>query len=295
VDRYSFDVELSHLLLHAGLSRRSQPPAPPLDARDALARGVRDSHSRARQCESRRFAARIHQQDGIQVNVNGPSRLTTPCPPNWGRSRMERMGYDQPVTDRVGLMRTMRTPSHSRSRPGRPGGARRGDRRRRARRSARRCPTRPSAAARSASWRDEVLEVARVAGIRARPRHRLQPRAAAGTTPQPARLALDDAAAPAEVQVPPTLDPAVVDRHPPDLPAARADAPAPAQPTVTITPSAANETPITDAPGRRSIRLNAVLRRTSPSRACCLISLASSLPPRAAARHPATAQLAHNR
>ena len=35
--------------------------------------------------------------------------------------------------------------------------------------------------------------------------------------------------------------------------------------TVTITPSRPNSTPITDAPGSRSIRLNAVLTRTSPS------------------------------
>ena len=63
-----------------------QPPAAALDARDALAAGVREQNSRDRRGESRRFAARIHQQDGIQVNVNGPSRLTTPCPPNRGRS-----------------------------------------------------------------------------------------------------------------------------------------------------------------------------------------------------------------
>ena len=63
-----------------------QPPAPPLDARDALARGVRERNSQDRRCQSRRFAARIPQQDGVQLNINGPSRLTTPCPPNRGNS-----------------------------------------------------------------------------------------------------------------------------------------------------------------------------------------------------------------
>jgi putative transposase len=64
-----------------------QPPAPPLHARDALARGLQDKHSHERRCEPRRFAARIHQQDELQDNVNGPSRLATPCPPKRGRSR----------------------------------------------------------------------------------------------------------------------------------------------------------------------------------------------------------------
>ena len=69
-----------------------QPPAPRFDARDVVARGVRERNSQDRRCQSRRFAARIPQQDGIQVNVNGPSRLTTPCPPNRGRSSSERRG-----------------------------------------------------------------------------------------------------------------------------------------------------------------------------------------------------------
>jgi transposase InsO family protein len=63
-----------------------QPPAPPLAARDALARRLREQNSRDRRDESRRFAARVHQQDRLQDNVNGPSRLTTACPPKRGRS-----------------------------------------------------------------------------------------------------------------------------------------------------------------------------------------------------------------
>ena len=62
----------------------------------------------------------------------------------------------------------------------------------------------------------------------------------------------------------PALDAAVVDLAA-KLPAARADPPAPARRTVTITPSAPNETSVTDAPGRRSIRLNPVVTRTSSS------------------------------
>jgi hypothetical protein len=77
---------------------------------------------------------------------------------------------------------------------------------------------------------DEVLEVARVGGARPGPRHRLEARPAAGATPQAAQLALDDAAARAEVEVAPALDAAVVDRKPPDLAALRADAPAAARP-----------------------------------------------------------------
>ena len=67
-----------------------QPPASPLAARDALARRLREQNSRERRNESRRFAARIHQQDRLQVNINGPSRLTTPCPRHRGRSREPR-------------------------------------------------------------------------------------------------------------------------------------------------------------------------------------------------------------
>ncbi|MGH2946163.1 MAG: IS3 family transposase [Solirubrobacteraceae bacterium] len=63
-----------------------QPPAPPLDAPDALAPGHREQHSHRRRCQSRRFAARIHQQDELQVNSNGASRLTTACLPKRGRS-----------------------------------------------------------------------------------------------------------------------------------------------------------------------------------------------------------------
>src|SRR5439155_5470859 len=78
--------------------------------------------------------------------------------------------------------------------------------------------------------RDQIFEVARVAGAGSRPWHRLQPRPTARDTPQATQLALDDAAAGTEVQVPPALDAAIVDREPSDLPALRADAPLPAQP-----------------------------------------------------------------
>jgi hypothetical protein len=59
--------------------------------------------------------------------------------------------------------------------------------------------------------RDDILEVARVARPRARPRHRLELRAARAA-PQPAQLALDDAAVGAEIEVPPALDATTVDR-----------------------------------------------------------------------------------
>jgi hypothetical protein len=78
--------------------------------------------------------------------------------------------------------------------------------------------------------RHEVLEVARVAGPGARPRHRLKPRPAACRTPKAAQLALNPAAAGAEVEMPPALDAAVVDRQSADLAAARAHAPTSPQP-----------------------------------------------------------------
>jgi hypothetical protein len=74
-----------------------------------------------------------------------------------------------------------------------------------------------------------VLEVARVARARARPRHRLQLDAAGPAAQQP-QLAFDDAAAGAEIEMTPALDAAVVDLQvAAGLPAARADAPAAAQ------------------------------------------------------------------
>ena len=113
--------------------------------------------------------------------------------------------------------------------------------------------------------RDHVFEVARVVRARARPRDRLQPHAAVAAA-QPAQLALDDAAARAEVQVPPALDAPIVDLQvAAGLPAARADRRRRRSRTVTITPSPPKLTSTTDAPGKRSSRLNAVLTRTSLS------------------------------
>src|SRR5665213_2533926 len=47
VDRYSFDVERSHLLLHAGLSRRSKRPATPSEFAPVLARQHDDALAKA--------------------------------------------------------------------------------------------------------------------------------------------------------------------------------------------------------------------------------------------------------
>jgi hypothetical protein len=76
--------------------------------------------------------------------------------------------------------------------------------------------------------RDDVLEVARVMRPRPRPRHRLQPDTAVAATQQP-QLALDHAAAGAEIEVPPALDTATMDLQPAGLTALGADAPAPPQ------------------------------------------------------------------
>src|ERR1039458_6966257 len=95
------------------------------------------------------------------------------------------------------------------------------------------------------------------------------------------------AAHPAGIQVPPTLDAVILDLQP-----AR---PQPEQTgrlrrnaTVTITACSPNSTSLTHAPGSPSIRLNAVVTRTSPSFADRLNSTASSLPKsgrRRVARH----------
>ena len=58
--------------------------------------------------------------------------------------------------------------------------------------------------------RHHVLEVARVRRARPRPRHRLQAHAAVAAA-QPPQLALDHAAVPREVEVPPALDAPVMD------------------------------------------------------------------------------------
>ena len=71
--------------------------------------------------------------------------------------------------------------------------------------------------------RNGVLEVAGVAGARPRPRDRLE-LCAAVQTPHPAQLALDHTARRAEVEMAPSLAPAVVVVHaPPRLPATRTD------------------------------------------------------------------------
>ena len=78
--------------------------------------------------------------------------------------------------------------------------------------------------------RNDVLQVARVMGARPGPRHRLHAHSAGLTAQQP-QLALDHAAVGAEVEVAPALDATVVNLElPAGLPAARTDAPTPAQP-----------------------------------------------------------------
>src|SRR5215211_5815324 len=110
----------------------------------------------------------------------------------------------------------------------------------------------------------DVLEVARGWRASSRPRHRLEPDDPAVRAAQPAQLALDHAPVGAEVEVAPALDPAVVDLQlPTALAAPRAGRRR--RRTVTITSSAPNATSMTDTPGRRSNRLNAVVTRTSPS------------------------------
>src|SRR5215216_1540385 len=77
--------------------------------------------------------------------------------------------------------------------------------------------------------RDQILKVARVCGADPRPWDGLQAHAAVRAS-ESSQLALDRAAAGAEIEVPPALDPAVMDLQRPGLPAAAADAPATPQP-----------------------------------------------------------------
>ena len=65
-----------------------QPPPTPLHARHALPSSLRTRHSERHREQPRRSAARTHQQDQLQITGSGPSRLTTACPPNRGRSRL---------------------------------------------------------------------------------------------------------------------------------------------------------------------------------------------------------------
>ena len=44
-----------------------------------------------RRCESRRFAARVHQQDQVHCTNHQRHRLITPCPPKRGNSRESRL------------------------------------------------------------------------------------------------------------------------------------------------------------------------------------------------------------
>jgi hypothetical protein len=92
--------------------------------------------------------------------------------------------------------------------------------------------------------------------------------------------------------VPPAFDPAAMDLQLPAGPsAATAHPPAAPEPDRDDHPSLAKLTSITDAPGRRRSRLNAVQTRTSPSFAGRLTLTASSLPPRAAPRRRALRNL----
>jgi hypothetical protein len=110
--------------------------------------------------------------------------------------------------------------------------------------------------------RDHVLEIARVARTGSGPGHRLEPDAAVAAA-QAAQLALDDAAAGRCRQRLTrrswTSSPRPVRPQPPQTRRRRLSR------TVTITPSPVKLTSTTEAPGKRSSRLNAVTTRTSPS------------------------------
>src|SRR5215207_2795207 len=138
--------------------------------------------------------------------------------------------------------------------------------------------------------RDDVLEVARVRRAGPRPRHRLQVNAAVAAAQAP-QLALDDAAAGAEVEVAPALDPSVVELELlTGLPAAGADAPATAQADGHDHPLGAEADIDNGCPGQPEQPLECggdahVALLEEP-----LISTTSSLQPRAAARRPRSAQ-----
>jgi hypothetical protein len=137
---------------------------------------------------------------------------------------------------------------------------------------------------------DDVLEVARVRGAGARPRHRLQANAAVAAAQAP-QLALDDAAAGAEIEVAPALDPSVVDLElPAGLPAARADAPATAQTDGHDHPLGAEADIDNGCPGQAEQPLECAGDAHVALLEEPLISTTSSLQPRAAARRLRSAQ-----
>jgi hypothetical protein len=111
--------------------------------------------------------------------------------------------------------------------------------------------------------RNEILEIAGVMRAHPRPWDRLGAHPAVWA-PHPPKLALDPASAGAEIEMPPPLDPAAVNM-PGELPASRAHPPAAPQPDSHDHPPPLKLTSMTDAPGRRRSRLNAVVTRTSPS------------------------------
>ena len=110
------------------------------------------------------------------------------------------------------------------------------------------------------SWRFQVAGVPRA---RSGPRDGLGPDAAV-QAPHAPQLALDKAPAGAEIEVAPALDPTAVD-VPGELPAATAHPPAAFEPDGHDHPHGAELDAVTDAPGRRSKRLNAVVTRIGPS------------------------------
>jgi hypothetical protein len=83
---------------------------------------------------------------------------------------------------------------------------------------------------------------------------------------QQPRLVLNHGAIGTKMEMPPALDSAVVDLElAAGLAAGRADAPAAAQPHAHDHRVGGKADVNTDAPGKRSNRLNAVVTRTSPS------------------------------
>ena len=79
--------------IHRGLL---QPATPPQDPRSTVAGGLRERNSRARRCESRRFAARVPKQDEDHDNNRECHCLVKPCPPKRGNSTVVIL-RDRPV------------------------------------------------------------------------------------------------------------------------------------------------------------------------------------------------------
>jgi len=112
--------------------------------------------------------------------------------------------------------------------------------------------------------RDHVLEVAGVMGARPCPGDRLEMHAA-GWAAKATQLGLDHAPARPQTEVSPPLGSPVVHLEPAGLPATPTDTAPAAQTDGHDHPLAAEADVVTDAPGRRNSRLNAVLTRTSLS------------------------------